>query len=65
MLKNNAFCNGILLEFSSIWPPKMNPKFNGFRIFIEKAEFAKIIVFPKENYYFSSFEPPKIEQISM
>ena len=65
MLKNNVFCNGILLEFSSLWPPKMNPKFNVFRIFIEKADFAKIIAFPKENCYFSALEPPKIDQISM
>ena len=65
MLKNNAFFNRFLLEFSSLWPPKMDPKFNGFRIFIEKADFAKIIVFPKENCYFSAFELPKINQISM
>ena len=65
MLKNNAFCNRILLEFSSPWPPKMDPKCNGFRIFIEKADFVKIIVFPQENCYFSAFEFPKIHRISM
>ena len=63
MRKNNTFLNQFLLEFSSLWLPKMEGKFVGFWIFIEKADFVKIIVFPKENCYFSSFEPPKIEQI--
>ena len=65
ILKNNTFFNRFLLEFSSLWPPKMEPKFNVFRIFIEKADLVKIIVFPEENCYFSGFEPPKIDQISM
>ena len=64
MLKNNAFFNCFLLEFSSLWPPKMEPKFNVFRIFIEKGDFVKIVVFPQENCYFSGFELPKIGQIS-
>ena len=65
MLKNNASLNRFLLEFSSLWPPKMEWKFNVFWIFIEKADFVKIIVFLKENCYFSGFELPKLEQISM
>ena len=65
MLKNNAFFNRFLLEFSSLWPPKMEGKFVVFWIFIEKADFVKIIVFPKENGYFSGFELPKIDKISM
>ena len=65
MLKNNTFLNRFLLEFSSPWPPIMESKFNAFWIFIEKADFVKIIVFLKENCYFSGFESPKIDQISM
>ena len=65
MLKNNASLNRFLLEFSSLWPPKMEWKFNVFWIFIEKADFVKIIVFLKENCYFSGFELPKIDKISM
>ena len=65
MLKNNTFWNQFLLEFSSLWPPKMEGKFVVFWIFIEKADFVKIIVFPWENCYFSGFEPSKMNQISM
>ena len=65
MLKNNAFLNRFLLEFSSLWLPKMEWKFNVFWIFIEKADFVKIIVFLKENCYFSGSELPKIDKISM
>ena len=53
------------MQFSSIWPPKMDPKFDIFDNFFENADFAKIIVFPKENCYFSCFEPPKFNQKSM
>ena len=35
MFKNNALLNRFLLEFSSLWLPKMEAKFNVFRIFIE------------------------------
>ena len=63
--KNNTFLNQFLLEFSSLWPPKMERKFIVFGVFIEKADFVKIIVFPKENCYFSGFELPKIDKISM
>ena len=65
MLQNNTFLHRFLLDFSSLWPPKMERKFIVFRIFIDKADFVKIIVFLKENCYFSGFEPPKIDQISM
>ena len=65
MLKNNASLNRFLLEFSSLWLPKMEWKFNVFWIFIEKTDFVKIIVFLKENGYFSGFELPKIDKISM
>ena len=60
MLENNVDLNRFLMQFSSLWPPKMEPKFNVFRTYIEDADFAKIIVFLYENCYFSVFEPPKI-----
>ena len=31
------------------------------RVFIENADLAKMIVFPEQNYYFSSLELPKID----
>ena len=65
MFKNNTFLNQFLLEFSSLWPPKMEGKFVVFWIFIEKADFVKIIVFPIENCYVSGFEPSNMNQISM
>ena len=65
MLKNNAFLNWFLLDFSSYWPPKMEWKFIDVWIFTEKAAFVKMVVFPAKNCYFSGFEPPKIDQISM
>ena len=52
MRKNNTFLNQFLLEFSSLWPPKMEGKFICFWIFIQKTDFVKIIVFPMENCYF-------------
>ena len=65
MRKNNTFLNQFLLEFSSLWPPKMEGKFVVFWIFIEKADFVKIIVFPMEDCNFSGMEPSKMNQISM
>ena len=60
MLKNNAVFNQFLIEFSSLWPPKMEGKFVVFWIFIAKADFVKIIDFPKENYYFLVLIPQKL-----
>ena len=65
MFKNNALLNRFLLEFSSLWLPKMEGKFIVFLIFTEKTDFVKIIVFPIENCYFSGFEPSNMHQISM
>ena len=48
MLKNNAFFNQFLLEFSSLWLPKMEGNFVAFWIFIDKADFVKIIVFQQK-----------------
>ena len=40
----------------------MDPKFDIFDNFFENADFAKIIVFPKENHNFAGSEPRKIYQ---
>ena len=36
-----------------------------FQYFFENVDLVKIIVFPKENCYFSGFEPPKNHEKSM
>ena len=58
MLKNNTFFNHFLLELSSLWLPKIERKFVVFWIFIEKADFVKIIVFLRKMAIFlvSSFQ---------
>ena len=45
MFKNNTFLNHFLLDFSSLWPPKMEGKFIVFGISIQKPDFVKIIIF--------------------
>ena len=65
MSKKNIFLNIIFIEFSLLWPPKKKPKLSFFRTSIQNADFAKIIVFPQENCYFSGSEPPKIDQNSI
>ena len=65
MRKNNTFLNQFLLEFSSLWLPKIKGQFVVFWIFIKKTDFVKTIVFPKENCYFSGFELSNMDQISM
>ena len=57
--KNTCFSTPFFLDFSSFWPPKTTPKSSFFRFFFENVDFVKILVFPKENCYFSSFGPPK------
>ena len=63
--KTIHFWINFLLEFSSLWPPKMEGKFVVFWIFIEKPDFVTIIAFPKENCYFSGFKLSKVTQISL
>ena len=63
--KNTRFSTPFFSDFSWFWPPKTTPKSSFFRYFFENANFVKIIVFPKENCYFSGFEPPKNHQKSM
>ena len=57
--KNTCLSTPFFLDFSSFWPPKTTPKSSFFRFFFENVDFVKILVFPKENCYFSSFGPPK------
>ena len=64
MRNNNTFVNQFLLEFSSLWPPKMEGKFVVFWISIEKADFVKIVVFLKELIcvrFEASKNQPKID----
>ena len=56
MRENNTLLNQFLLEFSSLWPPKMEGKLIVFGIFIEKTDFVEIMIFPIETCYFSGFE---------
>ena len=55
------FC-GFRIDFGRFWEAKWKAKSNSFRTFIENAHFAKIIVFLKENCYFSGSEPREINQ---
>jgi len=64
-LRTNHFWYQFSIDFSRFWPSKRKPKSSFFRTCIENADFAKIIVFPKENCYFSGLELPKIDQNSM
>ena len=63
--KNTWFSTPFFLDFSWFWPPKTTPKSTFFRYFFENVDLVKIIVFPKENCYFSGFEPPKNHEKSM
>ena len=60
--KTTRFWIRILNGFSTFWPLKTKAKSSNLRIFIENTDFVKIIVFPKENHYFSGWEPRKIYQ---
>ena len=59
MLQNNTFLHRFLLDVSSFWPPKMERKFIVFRIFIDKADFVKIIVFARKIAIFLVLSLPK------
>ena len=60
--KTTRFWIRISNGFSLFWPPKSKATSSNLRIFIENANFAKIIVFPRGNHYFSGSEPRKIYQ---
>ena len=53
------------MEISQFWPPKMEPKSKILRTMIENVDFAKTIVFPRRNCYFSGSEAQKNKQKSM
>ena len=42
-LKKTCFSTTLFLDFSSLWPSKINPKSSCFRIFFENVDFAKIL----------------------
>ena len=66
MSKKHMVFNIIFFQFFfDFWHPKTIPTSKFFQCFFENADFVKIIVFPVENCYFSSFEPPKIHSKSM
>ena len=60
--KTTRFWIRILNGFSSFWLLETKAKLSNLRIFIENANFAKIIVFRTGNHYFSGSEPRKIYQ---
>ena len=62
--KNTRFSTPFFSDFSWFWPPKTIPKSSFFRYFFENADFVKIVVFLKENCYFSGFGPRKIDEKS-
>ena len=65
MLKKNMFLRAILHRILAFLPLKMEPTSMLFNTFFENVDFVKIIVFPKENCYFSGLGPPKIHPKSM
>ena len=63
--KTACFWRRFFMEISPFWPPKMDPKSKILRTIIENADFAKTIVFPRRNCYFSGSEAQKNKQKSM
>ena len=61
--KTTRFWIRILNGFSLFRPLKTKAKSSNLCIFIENAHFAKIIVFPRGNHYFSGSEPRKSTKI--
>ena len=59
------FSNIMFSRFFVVLPPKTTPNSRIFRCFFDNVDFVKIVVFLKENCYFSGFEPPKIDPKSM
>ena len=63
--KNTCFSTPLFHDFSWFWPPKTKPKSSFFRYFFANADFVKIMVFPRENHYFSWFGLLKYDPKSM
>jgi len=59
------FQTRFFIVFFPFWLPKMAPKSMMFSIILKNVDFVKIMVFLKENCYFSGFEPTKNDQKSM
>ena len=59
------FSNIMFSRFFVVLPPKTTPNSMIFPCFFDNVDFVKIVVFLKENCYFSGFEPPKINPKSM
>ena len=62
MLKNNISFNRSLLEFSSLFPLKIELTSHTFRIFIESDNFVKIVLPSRRELDFQGFGPAKIRK---
>ena len=65
MLQNNMFLDSNFDWIFFVLTSKNEGKMSNFRTLIENANFAKIIVFFKENCYFPGSELPKIKRDAM
>ena len=63
--KKTWFRTRFFIDFSWLWPPKMQPKLINFLRFFENVDFVKIVLPSRRNCYFSGLDPPKIDQKSM
>ena len=62
MLQNNTFWDSNFEWIFFVLASENEGKIKQFAYLIENTIFAKIIVFPRENHYFSGSEPRKIYQ---
>ena len=62
MLKTNIILNRFLIEFSSLFPLKMEPTSHIFRTFIKNVNFVKIVLSCRRELDFQGFGPPKIKK---
>ena len=65
MIKSKTFLDSIFEWIFLVWASENEGKIEQLSYFFKNANFAKIIVFLRENCYFSSSEPPKIHQTWM
>ena len=62
MFKTNIIFNRFLIDFSSLFPLKMEPTSHIFRTFIENVNFVKIVLPSRRELDFQGFGPPKIKK---
>ena len=62
MLKTSIIFNRFLIEFSSLFPLKMEPTSHIFRTFVENVNFVKIVLPSRRELDFQGFGPPKIKK---